>query len=169
MMATIDPKFHDEKHALMNQLIAIRDGLEENLMLELDAIMLKVKDAAIEFCPKETGALASSITLDDSGVVSVDDCYGNSISAGDPSIKNPISGKGTDEYALFVHDGHAMPDGSFWEGAPFLTEAMLMYEEEIELAVDRAMADMKSAVQKEWSNYKVPNVTPSSQLHPRTP
>jgi hypothetical protein len=142
MTVTIDEDFHRQKHEAMAQLAQIRDGLEESVRAELDAIMQKVKEAAISFCPKETGALASSITLDNSGVVQAGDFYGNSISAGDPSIKNPISGKGTDEYALFVHDGHAMPNGYFYEGVPFLVEALLMYESEIENAVDRALKEL---------------------------
>lgn len=133
---------HRVKMLLISQLEEIRDGIEDELSAELSKIMLAVQQLAIEMCPKDTGALASSITLDNSGAVQAGDFYGNTISAGSENIVNPVSGKPTAEYALFVHDGHAMPNGMFYEGVPFLTEAMLMFESELESAVDKAMKEL---------------------------
>jgi hypothetical protein len=122
--------------------LGFSDDFEEQLASELDAVMEKIRDAAIELCPKDTGALASSITIDNSGIVSAGDFYGNSISAGSEDVINPKTGKPTSEYASLVHDGHAMRDGTFWEGIPFLTEAFDMYFEELEACVDRAMKEL---------------------------
>jgi hypothetical protein len=144
MNVTIDEDFHAQKHYVMGELAQIRDSLEDSIKQELDAIMQKVKESAISLCPKSSGALASSIEIDNSGTVQAGDFYGNSISAGSPDIINPITGKATSDYALLVHDGHAMPNGSFWEGVPFLTEAYLLYESEIENAIDRALKEISS-------------------------
>lgn len=135
-------KFESEA-TVKKQLEEIRDNLEDEVRAELDSIMEKVKDMAIEMCPKETGALASSISLE-SGAIQSGDFYGSSIYAGSEDIINPITGKATSEYALFVHDGHAMPNGGFYEGVPFLDEAMQFYEAELELAVSRALAQLAS-------------------------
>jgi hypothetical protein len=139
-MATIDPNFHQQKHFVMAQLAEIRDGIEDELRAELDAIMERVKEAAISLCPADTGSLRSSIRLD-SGTIQAGDFYGSNIYAGDETV-NPKTGKTTAEYAQLVHDGHAMRDGSFWEGIPFLSDAMAQYEGELESAVDMALAEL---------------------------
>ena len=71
--------------------------------------------------------------------ISSGDFYGCSIYAGSPTIVNPISGVPTSEYANLVHDGHLMRDGSFWEGEPFLDEAYMMYADELEDCVGKAL------------------------------
>jgi len=124
----------------------IRDNIEAEVALELEAIWEQIKDLAIELCPKETGALASSIMTEDeggSGAINVmgGEFYSSSISAGSEAIVNPITGKSTAEYALFVHDGHAMPDGMFYEGVAFLADAVAAYEAELEACVDKAMTE----------------------------
>lgn len=134
-------KFESEA-TVKRQLAEIRDNLESEVKAELDSVMQKIKLAAIELCPKDTGALASSISLDEHGAIQSGDFYGCSIFAGSDDIINPKTGKPTSEYALFVHDGHAMRDGTFWEGIPFLDEAMLMYFDELEAAVDRALKSL---------------------------
>lgn len=143
MMVTIDPSFHDQKHFAMAELAQIRDGLEDEIRGELMAIMEKVKVLAIELCPKDSGALASSISLE-SGTLQAGDFANYSIYAGNESIVNPISGRPTSEYVLFVHEGHLMRDGSFYEGVPFLTEALQAFEAEIESCIDRAMKEIGS-------------------------
>ena len=53
---------------------SLRDDLPNQIALELDEIWQKIKEEAISRCPKESGALASSIELESeggSGVVSV--------------------------------------------------------------------------------------------------
>lgn len=141
MSVTIDNDFHRQKHFTMGQLSEIRDGLEEEIRLELEAVMQKILADAISLCPKDTGALASSISLE-SGVISAGDFAGYQIFAGSPDIINPKSGKPTSEYASMVHDGHALPNGSFYEGVPFLEEAIMLHFEELERAVERALKEL---------------------------
>jgi hypothetical protein len=113
----------------------------------MDEVWKWIRDLAVDMCPKDTGALASSIFLGSEGTLVVTsgsqgDFYNNSISAGDPNIINPKTGKATSEYVMFVHDGHLMRDGSFWEGIPFLTYAVAMFEIELEECVDKAIHDL---------------------------
>lgn len=135
-MATIDPAFHSDKHYAMSQLSEIRDNIESELKAELDAIMQKVLAMAIEICPKDTGALASSISLEN-GVISASDFYGSSIYAGDENIINPKTGVPTSEYAGLVHDGHGN-----YEGVPFLAESLMFYEEQLASAVEKALKSL---------------------------
>lgn len=128
----------------------IRDNICQQVALELDATWQKILEAAIEICPKDTGALASSIRIEgESGYsrgaimvsgVANDDFYSSSIYAGRADVVNPVTGEPTDIYALFVHDGHAMPNGMFYEGVPFLADAVAEYQDELDSAVDRAMS-----------------------------
>jgi hypothetical protein len=120
----------------------LSDEIEDEVSAELDSVLELIKNAAIEMCPKDTGALASSITIGNTGIVSAGDFYGNSISVGSEDVINPKTGISTAFYASLVHDGHAMRNGEFWEGIPFLDEAMLMYFEELERAVDRALKEV---------------------------
>lgn len=132
----------DAEDVVKSQLASLGgDDLEGAVAQELQEIMESVKDLAVELCPKETGALASSISLE-TGVISSGDFFGCSLYAGDPDILNPISGKPTSDYALLVHDGHLQRDGTFWEGEPFLDEAMMAYEGELENAVNTALAQI---------------------------
>jgi hypothetical protein len=132
---------HEAKEANIRALEEIREGLEEEITNELDSIMQQVKDLAISLCPKDTGALASSISLE-SGAISSGDFYGSQIYAGSEDIINPISGKPTSEYAGLVHEGHALRDGSFYEGTPFLTDALSAFENELEECVSRALKEL---------------------------
>lgn len=129
----------------------IRDNIEAQIALELDDVWQQILEAAIEMCPKETGALASSIRLEgESGYsrgaigvsgISGGEFYSNSIYAGRADVINPVTGEPTDLYALFVHDGHAMPNGEFYEGVPFLADAVAEYQNELDTAVDRACSE----------------------------
>lgn len=132
------------KEIFLKQLKQISDEIEGEIAAELDAVLERIRDAAIDLCPKETGALASSITIDNSGVVSAGDFYGNSISCGDPNIVNPKTGVPTSQYASLVHEGHGT-----YEGVPFLDEAMLMYFEELEACVDRALKEITAGMENE--------------------
>lgn len=145
MTVTIDENFHAQKHYVMGQLSEIRDNLEAELQIELQNVLERIKADAVSLCPKDTGALASSISIDDSGKVDVSDFYGNTISAGRDDIVNPKTGKSTASYACFVHDGHLLPNGEFWEGEPFLDEAMLLHIEELEKIVDRVLKNIGEA------------------------
>jgi len=123
----------------------------EAIASELDAIWQAVKDLAISLCGKESGALASSIELESeggsgktgvSGSVSQGGViYENAIFAGNDSTFN-FSGQPTSQYALPYHDGHVLPNGDFWEGNPFLEDALDAYDSALEEAVSRAIADV---------------------------
>jgi hypothetical protein len=132
----IKEKFESEER-VKAQLAEIRDGLCEEIINELDSIMQKVLASAIELCPKDTGALASSINLEGGAISQGNDFYEANIYAGSDDIINYKTGKATSEYAQYVEDGHGT-----YEGVPFLEEAMMKYENELELAVNRALAEL---------------------------
>jgi len=139
---TWDKEKFAQEAEVKRQLEEIRDELCEQITNELDAIMEQIKADAILLCPVDTGSLRSSISLTGGAISVGNDFYEASIYAGDPSIINPKSGKGTDEYAELVESGHALRDGTFWEGSGFLSQAMMMHEAELESAVDRAMKEL---------------------------
>jgi len=110
----IKEKFESEER-VKAQLAEIRDGLCEEIINELDSIMQKVLASAIELCPKDTGALASSINLEGGAISQGNDFYEANIYAGSDDIINYKTGKATSEYAQYVEDGHGT-----YEGVPFL-------------------------------------------------
>lgn len=132
---------HEVKMWNADKLRELRDKICKEITDELDLIMEQVKQTAIELCPKDTGALASSISLEGGAISEGNDFYYASIYAGSPDIVNPKTGKGTDEYALYVEEGH-MIGNTFWEGSHFLEQAMMMFEGELEAAVSRALAEL---------------------------
>jgi hypothetical protein len=135
-----------------NDIRSIRDDFPDFLCDELDAIWQSIKDLAVDLCPKESGALASSIELESEGgsgrissgetAVQGAEFYSNAIYAGNDSTFN-FQGQPTSQYAQAVHDGHMLKDGSFWEGTPFLEDALDAYESELESAVDKALSDLE--------------------------
>jgi len=135
--------------------------LPEQFKLELEEIWDKIYQAAIELCPKATGSLANSIYLLEGATRILGGLTGNiktvtagpslsgeivcdrTITAGDEMVINPDTLKPTSEYASLVHDGHSMRDGTFWHGVPFLTDAVAMYEDELNAAVERALQELE--------------------------
>ena len=138
----------------------IREELAGYIAEELAIVWLNIKNLAIEMCPKDTGALASSIMLESEGggggiysgfqAISVSgnaggtggEFYSDAIFAGDANITNPKTGEPTDLYALFVHDGHAMRNGGFYGGVAFLADAVDAYQSELDECVDKALDEM---------------------------
>jgi hypothetical protein len=130
-------------------IMMIRDEMSSEIAMELDEIWQDIKDLAVELCPKESGALASSIELEseggsgtvgsgattDGGVI-----YENAIYAVNDSTFN-FDGQPTSQYAQAVHDGH-MIGSSFWEGVPFLEDALDTYSSELDAAVATAMDNL---------------------------
>ena len=135
---------HAVKMQIINDLENIRDGIEDALSAELAKIMLQVQQLAIEMCPKDTGSLASSISLEGGSLEKSagPDFYEQSIFAGSEGVVNPKTGVPTSTYALMVHDGHSMPDGGFYEGVPFLSDALAAFEGELESAVQKALVQL---------------------------
>lgn len=135
------------KQRTINELTKFRDELPSQVAMELDEIWQKIRDKAIELCPKLSGALASSIELESeggSGAIGArgdGDFYSNAIYAGNDQTFNS-EGVPTSQYAQLVHDGHATRDGGFFEGIPFLEDALAAYASELDSCVDRAMKEM---------------------------
>lgn len=132
-------KYKSEQDA-KEEIENIRDNLMAMVCDELDEVGLKILAMAISLCPCDTGSLRESIKLDSSGSKAANsDGYEINISAGDETI-NPKSGKTTAEYAMLIHDGHATKD-IFYEGVPFLTDAVDFYQEELNAIVDRVCSE----------------------------
>ena len=67
--------------------------------------------------------------------------YHNAIYAGNDETFN-FQGQATSQYVLAVHDGHTLPNGDFWEGTPFLEDAVDAFEDELNSIVDKAMSEL---------------------------
>jgi hypothetical protein len=137
---------YESEEEVKRKLEQIRDNLEPEVALKLQAVMEKIKDLAIEMCPKESGALASSIELGSeggSGTVQAGDFYENSIFAGNDETFN-FQHQPTSQYALIVHDGTSTK-----EGVPFLTNALDFYSEELNACVNRALAHLCAGMEND--------------------
>jgi len=144
------PEGERTKRALIDSLGKLRRDFEEGNKIRnnLDEVIDKIVEMAIDECPKDTGTLASTIKAIDGslggifggGIKSLT-VFNKTIMAGDVTKINPKTGKPCD-YASLVHDGHTTKSGGFWGGIPFLTNAMMAYEDEIEAAIDRALKEM---------------------------
>lgn len=147
------------KEKLIVNIAEIQTELPQEIAAELEKIWYEIWMDAIDFCSKtmDTGALASSINVIEGGMIigggmgmsrTPREPIGNwifdrSIIAGDVSIINPKTGKSTALYAEWIHDGHMMRNGSFWEGNPFLQDALDAHEAELEAVVDRALHELE--------------------------
>jgi hypothetical protein len=127
------------------------ESISDEVKNELEHIWSLIEQAAIDMCPVDTGALRSTIkTIEGGGegtISATSDIINKSLIAGDDGVINWKTQKPTSMYAGFVHDGHALRDGSMWEGIPFLVEAILAYEGELEAAVDRAVQNLQAGNQ----------------------
>lgn len=134
-----------------NRLKKDVESISDEVKSELEHIWSLIEQAAIDMCPVDTGALRSTIKTSEGGgegaISATSDIINKSLIAGDDGVINWKSGKPTSLYAGFVHDGHALRDGSMWEGVPFLVEAILAYEGELEAAVDRAVQNLQAGNQ----------------------
>lgn len=134
------------KEETREKIEEVGEDLVEKIKEELEALVDKIVEDAIALCPKDTGALASSIQKGEGGTLTVSEpntIIDIVISAGDPSIVNPKTGKSTDEYVNYVHDGHAFKGGKgVYLGVPFLVEALMLHEDEIEELIDRALQEL---------------------------
>jgi len=145
-MAVITESDNNTKRKTMEALEKTRKNLPDEVRKELDRIWRKIADDARLLCPKDTGTLAKTIRvvkapkglmsrLAASKEITI---INRSIIAGDLMKINPKSGRPCD-YARLVHDGHRLRDGSFWNGVPFLTEALAKNEAELNRAIERAL------------------------------
>ncbi|MGD0644109.1 MAG: hypothetical protein ABSA75_04320 [Candidatus Bathyarchaeia archaeon] len=127
----------------------IRDEINDAVCAELDEIWSKIRDLAVDLCPKESGALASSIEIESEGGSGAigrgggrqGEFYSNSIWAGNNETFN-FDGQPTSQYAQLVHDGHRIGD-DWYEGVPFLEDAVDAYEDELNEAVANALDSLE--------------------------
>jgi len=146
-----------------NDIRTLRDEFPDQVCEELDAIWAQIKDKAIELCPKESGALASSIELESEGgsgktgvsaTTQGGEFYRNAIYAGNDETFN-FDGQPTSQYVLAVHDGHMLPNGDFFEGTPFLEDAVDSFEDELNSIVDNVLNSLEIGDSANPSTYKL--------------
>jgi len=149
-MASVTESDDGTKGRVKQTIKEIGEGLSDEVRKELEEIWAKIEEAAKDLCPIDTGALVSTIQSVESGGGAIsatsmtsNEVFNKSLIAGDESVVNKKTGKSTAEYAGLVHDGHATRDGIMWYGVPFLTEALMMYEEELQAAIDKALKELQ--------------------------
>lgn len=166
MVVEVHESDNGTKEALKQTMAGIANNLPQAIAAELDAIWEAILWDAILFSQATmySGALASSIRIVDgpemmSGATSngkagfgparqpvvrgtsSQTIFDRSITVGDASVSN-WDNVPTDVYAFWVHEGHRMRDGTFWEGNPFLTDAMDAHQAELDAAIEKAMKEM---------------------------
>jgi len=150
-----------------NDIRTIRDEFPDAVCAELDDIWAQIKDKAIELCPKESGALASSIELESEGgsgktgvsaTTQGGEFYRNAIYAGNDETFN-FDGQPTSQYVLAVHDGHVLPNGDFFEGTPFLEDAVDSFEDQLNSIVDNVLNSLEIGDSNNPSTYKLGDET----------
>ena len=138
----------DTQDALKRLEKDIKEGRE--IEAELARVWDKIKSDAYINCPKDTWSLAETIKVVKtpmgsltSGVSAVKSItiFDRTITAGDllkinPKTKRPV------DYASLVHDGYIMKNGRAYNGVPFLTNALASNDEELNKAVNRALAKL---------------------------
>ena len=149
MVVVIEEDDAGTKKKAKDAIKKLKDDLKDGTIIakELDKVWKRIRNDAKMMCPKDTGLLASTIRISKlpsgamiGGLSRVKDVtiFDKTIVAGDMTKINRKSGKPCD-YAVWVHDGHKLRDGSFWSGVPFLSEAIAMHEDELEKAIQRAL------------------------------
>lgn len=146
MSMVLDETDFGGKAKIKKKVNEIDDNIKESLKDRLEIWWREVLNDAIALCPVDSGALQSSIRIVDAsyapeqfqvtgetGNVLVDSI----IIAGSSALNN--DGVPCMQYALAVHDGHVMRDGkSIYMGVPFLANALLIHEAELEAILSNA-------------------------------
>ena len=155
-MIGIEEDDNGSKKALADSLSASQTQLVEDAQSKLDEVWDKIYETALMLCPVDTGTLLSTIkivqgdsgtpegssyTPEGSGGEEAITIYDSTIMAGDESVINPKSGMPC-IYAQWVHDGHLTRGGTITEPQPFLEDAILEHEAEL----DEAINDMMDAI-----------------------
>jgi len=149
MVVVVEETDDKTKRKTFEALAKMREEFRKGLVIskELDKVWRKIKNDAMAICPKDTGALASTIRIRKIPIGTAAGAFARmkqfmifdrSIIAGDITKTNPKSGKPVD-YASWVHDGHKMKDGRMWNGIPFLTLAIGKNDAELNDAIKRAL------------------------------
>jgi hypothetical protein len=111
---------------------------------ELEKVWDKIYRETVSTCPFDTGTLVGTIKMatgskageqmDTSSSGLNKTIFNGTIVVGDDAVLHPNTGIPTSWYAIWVHDGSIYVDGR-----PFLTEAFLKYEQELEDAIKNAI------------------------------
>jgi len=145
-MSVVVTETETGKQETKEKLEEVSEDMVEKIKEELEALVDRIVEDAIALCPKDTGALASSIQKGEGGTLTASEpntIIDIIISAGDPSIINSKTGIPTSEYVNYVHDGHAFRGGmGIYLGVPFLVEAIMLHEDEIEELIDKALQEL---------------------------
>lgn len=134
------------KKKTLEKMKQLSSYLNVYVAYELDKIWKDVEDDARIMCPFETGSLRDTIRTIKSPIgqltgnwsrVKEVKVFDRTLVAGDETKSNYKTGRPVN-YATWVHDGHNMRDGSFWEGVPFLAEALAKNDGKIMRAIENA-------------------------------
>jgi len=117
----------------------------------VDQIMNIVADFARAFCPIDTGALVSTIRVETPRAISEIPVLVKAIGPDVQSIqKTVVAGDEMVDYALYVHDGHVAKNGTWVPPQPFLTDAWMASQPEIERLIFNYLAE----IEREWAKQK---------------
>lgn len=140
MSMVLDETDFGGKAKIKKKVSEVNDNIKEGLKDRLEIWWREVLNDAIALCPVESGALQSSIRIVDASYApeqfqavgeTGSELIDSIIIAGSSALNN--DGVPCWQYALAVHDGHVMRDGkSIYVGVPFLANALLIHEAELE-------------------------------------
>ncbi len=151
MVAGIEEDDDGTKQGIVDSLNETNEKLIEEAQEKLSAVWQKILDTAIMLCPIDTGTLQSTIRLiegdstpegasytpEGGGGEKAVTIFNGTIIAGDENITKPDGSPCI--YAEWVHDGHFDRSGRWVEGQPFLEEAILEHEAELDEAINEVM------------------------------
>lgn len=150
-MAAVEEDDAGTKQGVIDSLKGVDEKLIEEAQDKLEAVWEKILETAIMLCPIDTGTLMSTIRLvsgdstpegasytpEGGGGEKAVTIYDSTIIAGDENTTKPNGEPCI--YAEWVHDGHFDRSGRWVEGQPFLEEAILEHEDELDEAIDDVM------------------------------
>ncbi len=150
-MAAIEEDDAGTKQGVIDNVNQINDKLIEEAQAKLQAVWQKILDTAIMLCPVDTGTLQGTVRLiegdstpegasytpEGGGGEKAVTIYDSTIIAGDENVTKPDGSPCV--YAEWVHDGHFSKSGRWIEAQPFLEDAILEHEDELDEAIDDVM------------------------------
>jgi hypothetical protein len=152
-MIVIEETDDETKQQLVEDLEKQNEKLHEDLQDSLSDIWQKIFDYAFILCPVETGTLQSTLRLitnepasewtsySGGGGNKVLTVFDSSIMVGDESVSRPDGYPCI--YGQWVHDGHFTPWGTWVEAQPFLEDAVLAFESELEEAIQKVTHELE--------------------------
>lgn len=157
-MAYVEETDNGTKRQTREALQKTRDNFKKgkDIEFELTKVWNKVKEDAYDGCPKDTVSLASTIRVVKIPLGQLSSAWSRikeitmfdrSIVAGDITKINPKTKRPVD-YAVFIHDGFTRKNGRFYNGVPFLSNALALNSEEINRAIERALRKLGKRFEK---------------------